>query len=76
MRTGFVKDIGNRDDYEAMSFIGFADPAEVVTKAIQAAVLGKRMCIPSPDMKIARAVTKVLPAGVVLGALALLTRRR
>ena len=40
------------------------------------AVLGKRMCVPAPEMWLARAATKVLPVGITLGALALLGRRR
>ena len=76
MKTGFVKEIGNEADYDAMSFIGFQQPSDVVAKALRAAVLGKRMCVPAPEMWLARAATKVLPVGITLGALALLSRRR
>jgi hypothetical protein len=50
-------------------FIGFENPTDVVRKAIRSAVLGRGVCVPSFDMKIAYGALAILPVGFVMAAM-------
>lgn len=66
MRTGFLDEPGDAAAARGMCRIGFTPVDQVVSRAIRAAVLGRSICIPSADMRVAAAVARVLPAGLVM----------
>ena len=76
METGFLANPGDAREVRRMTTIGYEKPADVVRKALHAAVLGRSTCITSPDMLAASVVAKVLPASLVMRAQDLLFTAR
>lgn len=69
MKTGFLDHAGSKQSLKKMMFIGFENPTDVVRKAIRSAVLGRGVCVPSFDMKIAYGALAILPVGFVMAAM-------
>ena len=65
METGFLASPGDEREVRRMTTIGYEKPADVVRKALHAAVLGRSTCVTSPDMLAASVMAKVLPASWV-----------
>ena len=72
MKTGFLEHAGDKKALGRMMFIGFEDPKRVVRKALRAAILGRGVCVPSHDMKIAYGALAILPVGFVMAAMGFL----
>lgn len=68
METGFLANPGDEREVRRMTTIGYEKPADVVRKALHAAVLGRSTCVTSPDMLAASVMAKVLPASLVMRA--------
>ncbi len=68
MRTEFLDNPGEQSDVDHLTKIGFEDKSHAVASAIRAAVLGKSLCISSPDMRLAYVATKLLPYRLAIAA--------
>ena len=77
MDTRFLESAGEPQAVRRMTSIGFEDVGRAVSRGIAAARKGRAVCIPSPDMRAAYALSKVLPGAAMLRAQDLLfTLRR
>ena len=74
MRTGFEANLGDEGAFRSMTFVGFDEVGDVVDRAIRAALLGRRICCPSPATRALRVATRLAPVGLGLAALAVLGR--
>ena len=61
MRTKFLNKPGDDDAARRMTRIGFEDVDRVVSKALRASLVGRPLCITSPDMRAAHVAAKLLP---------------
>ncbi len=65
MRTRFLENPGDETAAEGMCRIGYEDVRKVVSKALKGALFGRNLCITSPDMRIAHALSRLLPRRVL-----------
>lgn len=68
MDTEFLSKPGNAEAVGHMTWIGFENPTHMVSTALAAAIRGRAVCIPSPDMKVVHVLTKLLPTRLVMDA--------
>lgn len=75
MRTGFLDAPGDHATANRMTVIGFEDVHRVVSCAIARALLGRQLCITSPDMRASYLLAKILPRRVLFWVEDLMFRR-
>jgi short-subunit dehydrogenase len=75
MKTGFFDRLGDKSRYAHLTGIGFEDPIRAVRQSIRAAILGRPVCVTSPDMKLAYAIAHILPTSCALAAICAATKR-
>lgn len=68
MKTEFLDSPGDASSADHLTKIGFEDMPHAVTSALRAAVLGRSMCISSPDMRLAYLACKLLPYRAAVAA--------
>lgn len=68
MRTEFLDDAGDAEVARRMAGIGFERPRDVAAAALRAARAGRALCIPSPDMRIYYALSRLVPYPLALRA--------
>ena len=61
MKTGFLDQPGDQAAAEGMCRIGYQSVERVVSVALMRAVLGKSLCIPSSDMRLAYVASRIMP---------------
>ncbi len=66
MDTRFLDSAGETQAIRRMTSIGFETVEHTVASGITAALKGRAICIPSPDMRAAYALSKVLPSSTML----------
>ncbi|MBE6469107.1 MAG: SDR family NAD(P)-dependent oxidoreductase [Coriobacteriaceae bacterium] len=68
MRTEFLDRAGDAEAARRMARIGFERPRDVAAAAIRAAQAGRALCIPSLDMRLYYALSRVAPYRLALKA--------
>ncbi len=66
MDTRFLDSAGEAQAIRRMTSIGFETVEHAVSNGITAALKGRAICVPSPDMRAAYALSKILPSGAML----------
>ena len=61
MKTRFLDNPGNSEAANGMCRIGFEDVSRVVSKALKKSVMGKGFCVPSLDMRLLYAASRLMP---------------
>ena len=72
MKTGFFDHLGPQSAWQPMMAIGTESPIVAVRKALRASVLGRPVCVPSPDMKAAYALLQIIPTALAMSSMRLL----
>lgn len=66
MDTAFLDRPGDRASVADKTWTGFERPSDVVSHAIDDAIRGRALCIPSPDMRLAYVACRLLPDVLVM----------